>query len=152
MSQNIYHRLSVQCYKPYQTTAPITTTTTTDTGMTTRTIPACNQSRTTIGLPAKRHLNGVSLTGRWWSAFSTPIPTYILSGHNRTTRMAFRWWAYSGPHLYAYWEHIPMERHLSQQTLFGTYRTFAKMILFLPKFMINVTTLILKLSFPIFRW
>ena len=31
--------------------------------------PASTQCRTTIGPPAKRHLNGVSLEGQWWPAF-----------------------------------------------------------------------------------
>ena len=32
-------------------------------------ILASTQCRATIGAPVKRHLNGVSLVGRWWPAF-----------------------------------------------------------------------------------
>ena len=51
--------------------------------------PANTQYMATIGPPGKRHLNGASLGGRWWSAFTTHLyrlPTVVkhnkFPGHN----------------------------------------------------------------------
>ena len=47
-----------------------------------------NQCRVNIGPPAKRHLNGVSLVGRWWPVYRCLLGSFsiFLSGHDRAQK------------------------------------------------------------------